>query len=135
MNPSRTQGTRIGVGQDDLQQSPPARVPHGSLGLLAWLGWLAGLAKLRGAGEHGTTSYPCSLNREPACLSGYSCCASGLQHLETSLLCASETVLLLARDTQRRHHTPRHPKRHQLAGSLLSSEHLRACSLEQIKST
>lgn len=99
MNPSRTQGARTGVG--GLAAVAP-RVPHGSLGLLAWLAWLA---KLRGAGEHGTTSYPCSLNREPACLSGYSCCASGLQHLETSLLCASETVLLLARDTQRSHHT------------------------------
>lgn len=79
-----------------------------------WLAGLAGwLAELRGAGEHGTTSYPCSLNREPACLSGYSCCASGLQHLATSLVCASETALLLARDTHSKGGIT-HPRRHSL---------------------
>lgn len=76
--------------QQDLEQSQE-RVPHARLAIslagLAGLGWLTAL---RGAGEHGTTSHPCGLIREPACLSGNSCPASGLQHLETSLLCFEE---------------------------------------------
>lgn len=92
------------------------RVPHGSLagGLAGWLSCVE-------PASTATTSHPCGLNRKPACLSGNSCCASGLQHLETSLVCFGKQRCFWP-DAPRRGIS--HPRRHQLAGRLLGSEHL-----------